>query len=76
MQAARAGALQVLAGAPLDNGNVDSHQRQLARQHQPGRTSSGDHHCMLGHRRTPAVPAEATGSAVRDSHVDNNTRIS
>ena len=56
MQAAGARASQVLAGAPLDNGNVDSHQRQLARQHQPGRTSSGDHHRMLSHRHTPAVP--------------------
>ena len=45
---------EVLAGAPLDNGNVDPRQRQLARQHQPRRTSSGDHHHMVGHSYTPA----------------------
>ena len=38
--------IELLAGAPLDNGNVDPRQRQLARQHQPRRTSSGDHHRM------------------------------
>src|ERR671918_591660 len=54
MQTARARAGEVLAGAPLDNGNVYPRQRQLARQHQPRRTSSGDHHRMLGHRHTPA----------------------
>ena len=47
-----------------DNRNVHGRQRQLARQHQPGRTASGDHHRMPGHRHAP------TG------YVDNNTRIS
>ncbi len=42
---ARAG--EVLGGPPLANGNVDARQRQLARQHQPGRTAAGDHHRML-----------------------------
>ena len=37
-------------GAPLDDGDIDAGQRQLARQHQPRRTASGDHHRMLGHR--------------------------
>ena len=50
VQAAGARAGEVLAGAPLDDGDVDARQRQLARQHQPCRTSSGDHHRMLGHR--------------------------
>ena len=45
---ARAG--EVLAGAPLDDDHVDLRQRQLASQHQPGWTSSGDHHSVLGHR--------------------------
>jgi hypothetical protein len=53
VQTACARAGEVLAGAPLDNGNVDARQRQLAGQHQPCRTSSGDHHRMLGHRHTP-----------------------
>ena len=47
VQTARARADEVLAGAPLDNGDVDARQRQFARQHQPCRTCSGDHHRML-----------------------------
>src|SRR6266850_6008986 len=54
MQTACARADEVHAGAPLDYGNVDTGQRQLARQHQPRRTSSGDHHCVLGHSHTPS----------------------
>src|SRR4051794_15396431 len=49
VQTARARAREVQAGAPLDDGHVDPGQRQLARQHQPRRTASGDHHRMLGH---------------------------
>src|ERR671917_339313 len=69
MQTACARAGEVLAGAPLDDGNVDARQRQLARQHQPRRTSSGDHHRLLGHSRTPAgVPPVATsGTPTRAS---------
>jgi hypothetical protein len=59
---ARAG--EVLTGAPLDNGHVNARQRQLARQHQPCRSSSGDHHRTLGHRHTPI------------GTIDNTTRIS
>src|SRR5207244_930720 len=58
---------EVLAGAPLDDGNVDARQRQLARQHQPCRTSSGDHHRTLGHRHTSigtsGTPTRASSSA-------------
>ena len=50
VQTAGARAGEILAGAPFDNGNVDARQRQLARQHQPGRTSSGDYHRMVGRR--------------------------
>ena len=42
---------EVLAGAPLDDGHVDGRQRQLARQHQPCRTCSDDHHRVLDHRQ-------------------------
>ena len=67
VQAARARADELLAGAPLDNGNVDARQRQLARQHQPRRTSSGDHHRMLGHRHPPigtsGMPTRASSPA-------------
>jgi hypothetical protein len=55
MQSSGARAREVLADARLDDGDVDPCQRQLARQHQPGRTASGDHHRVLDHRhlRTP-----------------------
>src|ERR1700704_5103452 len=51
MQTACARAGEVLVGAPLDDGDVDAHQRELARQHHPRRTSSSDHHRMLCHGR-------------------------
>ena len=82
VQAAGARADEVLAGAPLDNGNVDARQRQLARQHQPCRTSSGDHHRMLGHRVTPvgtsdrSTSSDSGSKSPRDPCVDTNTRIS
>jgi hypothetical protein len=41
-----------LAGAPLDDRDVDARQRQLARQHQSGRAAAGDHHGMFGRRHT------------------------
>src|SRR6185503_7871274 len=53
VQAAGARAGEVLAWAPLDDGNVDACQRQLARQHQPRRPGPTDDHGMLSHR-TPA----------------------
>src|SRR6266498_451929 len=81
MQAACARAGEVLAGAPLDNGDVDPRQRQLARQHQPCRTSSGDRHRMLGHSHTPAgiTPvanrdtSPTTGSTSRAAHTSTTT---
>jgi hypothetical protein len=62
---ARAG--EVLAGAPLDKGNVNARQRQLARQHQPRRTPSGDHHRMLGHRHPPVSITPVTTGASHPS---------
>ena len=62
LQTARARAGQVLVGAPLDDGNVDARQRQLARQHQPRRTGSGDHHRVLGHRHTMVHASFTEGS--------------
>ena len=38
---------EVLVGAPLDNGDVDSRYRQFTCQHQPGRASAGDDHRMF-----------------------------
>ena len=66
VQTACARAGEVLVGAPLDDGDVDARQRQLARQHQPRRTASGDHHRMLGHRHPfPSVVDSAEDSATR-----------
>ena len=48
---------EVLVCAPLDNGDVDARQRQLARQHQPCRASSGNYHRMLGHIQLPCIYA-------------------
>src|SRR5438093_4333122 len=67
VQSTRARAGEVLAGAPLDNGNVDPRQRQLARQHQPCRTSSDDHYRMLGHSHSH-TPADITPPAISASH--------
>src|ERR687886_2178205 len=76
---------EVLAGAPLDNSHIDARERQLAGQHQAGRTSAGDHHGMLGHRDAPvgstpvATGASGTLTRARTSSAtdrDNDTRIS
>ena len=78
VQAACARAGEVLALAPLDDGDVDPRQRQLARQHQPRRTASGDHHRMLGHRHTfvsdweePEVGLEPTTTALQERSSTN-----
>ena len=42
--------VDLLTVASFDEDDVDPRQRQLARQHQPGRAASCDHHRMLGHR--------------------------
>jgi hypothetical protein len=62
LQAACARSGEVLAGAPLDDRDVDPRQRQLARQHQPRRTASDDHHCVLGHRHTMVHASFTEGS--------------
>jgi hypothetical protein len=49
--------VEILTGASFDDDDIDPRQRQLARQHQPGRTSPRDYHRMLGHRRSKAVAA-------------------
>ena len=69
---------KILVRAPLDEGNVDPSQRQLARQHQPRRTASGDHHRTLGHGRTSAgiTPAASSGSTSRATDTFSTTRAS
>ena len=42
--------VELLSDAPFDDDDVDVRQRQLARQHQPRRASSRDHHRMFSHR--------------------------
>jgi hypothetical protein len=41
--------VEMLAAAPFDDDHVDARQRQLARQHQPGRTSACDHDFVFDH---------------------------
>ena len=54
VEATGAGAGEVLGGAPLGDDDVDASQCQLAGQHQPRRTGSGDHHGVFGHRESPS----------------------
>jgi hypothetical protein len=49
--------VEILTCASFDDDDLDPRQRQLARQHQPRRAASCDHHRMLGHRYTPANAA-------------------
>jgi plasmid stability protein len=44
--------VELLAGAPLDDDDIDPRQRQLGRQHQPGRATTRDHNRVLGHRHS------------------------
>ncbi len=59
-----------LAGAPLDNGDIDARQRQLARQHQPCRAASGDHHRMVPYRHIPVVFAATVNAIARGEPID------
>jgi len=84
LQTAGARAVELLAGAPLDDRSVDPRQRQRARQHQPARTSAGDRHGTFGHGRTPITSRShpstsaliASNRAGSDPVVYDNTRIS
>src|SRR5919112_5376938 len=67
MQTASARADEVLAGASLDNGDVEPRLRQLGREHQPRRTFSDDHYRMLGHSHTPAGSTLVATSASHPS---------
>jgi hypothetical protein len=61
--------VDILTGASFDDDDLDPRQRQLARQHQPGRPASCDHHRMSGHRRSLANAAPD-----RDSHLAQSDR--
>jgi hypothetical protein len=61
--------------APLDDDDIDARQRQLTRQHQPGRAASCDHYRMFGHRHTaagtmPVATSAADRPAARYSSAD------
>ena len=53
LQPASARADERLIGAPLDDGDVDAGQRQLAGQHQARRAGARHHYRMLGHAPPP-----------------------
>ena len=56
VKTASARTVDLLTGASFDDDDVDPRQRQLARQHEPGRAASCDDHHMLAHSRTPSIP--------------------
>ena len=45
----------ILAGPSFDDDHVGARQRQLGRQHHPGRSGSCNHDRMIGHRRFPGT---------------------
>jgi hypothetical protein len=55
MHTARARAQHVLAAAALDNRDIDIRERQLGGQHESRRSTSGNHHCVFGHRQLRVV---------------------
>jgi len=83
MQTARAKTDEVRSGAPLDNGDVDARQRELGRQHQPGRPAPGNYYRMFGHRHPPAATSARICMASSFSdwtlasgpYIVNNTQI-
>ena len=48
-------AVEILTGASFDDDDVHSRQREFARQHQPGRAASCDHHRMFVHSHASAI---------------------
>ena len=72
VQAARARADEVLARASLDDDHVRPRQGQLARQHQPRRAAAGDHHRVLGHRRTSIRARASRAHAGRSVAADTS----
>ncbi|GMO16836.1 hypothetical protein TM233_21730 [Bradyrhizobium sp. TM233] len=55
MQPAGARADEILARAPLEDGDIDLCKRELRGQHQAGRAAAGDHHSMAGRHLVPRV---------------------
>jgi len=72
VQATRTRANQLRGCAPLDNRDVDARQHEFARQHHPGRTSSGNHHRMFGHRH-PLVDISGTPTPASNPRVRRHT---
>src|SRR5690606_26510842 len=57
VEATGPGANELLGGPPFDNGDIDSGQCQLARQHQSGRASASDDYGMVRHASPLLDPA-------------------
>ena len=73
--------VEFLAGAPLDNGNVDARQCQLARQHQAGRARAHDQDIGIrhGHQTAPVVLDPVSASPRphrRDEHAHVSAEVS
>ena len=69
VQAAGAGLGDRLVGAPLDDGDIDSRQRELGRQHQAGRAGAGDDDRMTGGCAVRAGSAARPRCRKQDRHV-------
>jgi hypothetical protein len=67
MQTAGARAGEVLRGAPLDDGNVDMRQRQLAGEHQAGGAAAGDQYRVFAERLHHPDQRSAEGPASREA---------
>jgi hypothetical protein len=59
------GAIDLLGASPLHDGDVDSRQRELAGQHQPGRTPACDEYLVLDHRPSPCADSAAVALSGR-----------
>src|SRR5512133_2047150 len=67
--------IEVLAGASLDDDDVDPCQRQFARQHQPRRTASRDHDRMFSHHILSYVSDPWPSSAQRTGMISTQNSL-
>jgi len=65
VQPSCAGAVQLLRGSGLDDDDVDSRERQLPGQHEPGRAASCDHYGVLAQASQPFVGQDSSPEFVK-----------
>src|SRR5262249_40434535 len=72
MKTAGSRSIEILTVASLHDDDIDARQRQLARQHQSGRTASCDHHRMLSGRHHPAAGNPPSERRFRAIHLPSS----